>query len=322
LHLASKVVAQPFEAHNVSIAKPVFTNRTDMSTQDTYHSENMQPIAPMFPVSTSRNTSKKRQHSTMDTPDEPPRSDNKNGSDPEQIETSHWMEAAKPFFGLMTKTATKADLASIDGALARLREDVEQRVTLEESDKIVKKIDRLSDEAEANRSTVSHMQKAVDTKADSADLDRVGDTLKKQQTELRSVQNKQEQFATSADLKRFKEQQISRNADLRKRVDTVEHSMSTMQDRQKQFATSEEVQTSIGIQHKAREAGLEKLRKFMLDNLKDKIDPLVTRLKTVEDGLRSTKDSLTGQIARSDRESRDNLGDLHGRICRVEAKYG
>jgi chromosome segregation ATPase len=280
-----------------------------MSTQDTSHSDNMQPIAPMFPVSTSRNTSKKRQHSNMEAPDEPPRSDNnENGSDPEQIETSHWMEVAKPFIGLMTKTATKADLASIDGALARLREDVEQRVTLEESNKIVKKIDRLSDEAEADRSTVSHMQKAVDTKADSADLDCVGETLKQHQTELRSVQDSQKQFATLEAVKYVHQEQASRDANLQKRLDTLVHSVSTMQDGQKQFATSEELQTSIDIQDKVRKDSLEKLKEFIHDKieaasqsmqgaLKDVKDPLVTRLKTLEDGLKSTKKSLTGQIA-------------------------
>lgn len=285
----------------------------------------------------SRNTSRKRLRGNEDAPDEQSRSDNnnnnnnnENGSGPEQIETLRMAEAAMPFFGLLTKKADKADLALIDGSLARLREDVEQRVTLEDSKKVNEKIDRLTDDANADRSVVSQIRRTVDTKAASADLDRVDNALKMQQDELQSMKNNQKRFATSAALRDAHQQQATRDADLKKSLQTVENSLSTMQDKQKQFATSAKVQTSIGIQNKAREDGLEELKRLMLDKieetdqslqvaaLKAEINPLYTRLETVENGFMSTKISLTGQIATVGSYFRTRTHEVNNRIGTVE----
>ena len=276
----------------------------------------------------------------MDAPIEQPRGDNnnnnENGSDPEQSETLLMVEAARPFFGLLTKKAISADLASIDGSLTRLREDVEQRVTLEDSKKVEEKIERLTDDAEADRSLVSHVQKAVDTKAASADLDCVGNTLKMQQIELQSVKDSQKQFATFEALKHLHDEQASCDADLKKRVETVEQSVSTMQDKEKQFATSKEVQTLTDIQHKAREDGLEELKKFMLDKieesdqslrevaLKAEIDPLIARLGAVEGNLERTtkfltaKKGLVEQITTMECSLKSKTYEIHDRVGTVE----
>lgn len=314
-----------------------------MSTQDTSHSDNMPPNTPMTRV-TGRNTSGKRLHGNADAPDEQPRSDNnnENSSDPESSETLGLMEAITPFFDLVqTKTAAKAGLTRINDSLARLREDVEQRVTLQDSKKVEKKIEQLEEDAKTERYVVSNIGKALDTKAASVDLDRVSETLKKQNTEIQSMQDNHKQLATFEALKHVHQAQVSRDADLKMRLETVEHFVSTMEDEKKQFATSEEVQTSIGIQNKAREDGLEELKNFMLDKieesdqslqeaaLKAATDPLNTRLEAVEDGLNSTtnylndqfvsnKDSLNKQMSAVESKWKSKTHEIHGRMGTVE----
>jgi chromosome segregation ATPase len=256
-----------------------------MSSQDTSHSDNMQPTASMMP---RRNASRKRLHGNGDAPDEQPRSDNtnENGSDPEQSRNLRLIEAITPFLGLVqTKEAVKADLASIDSSLARLREDVEQRVTLEDSKKVKEKV---KEKIEQLANNVSQARRAVDTKAASTDLDRVREALEKQQSELQSVQDKQKQLATLADLERVSEQQASRDADLKRNFITVQHPVLTMQNKQKQFITSAEVQTAI--------------------------------LDAVEDNLKSTmksQDGLVKQISAVESDLKSKVHEIHYRIGTV-----
>ena len=144
-----------------------------MSTQATSHNDNMPPRASMTRVAT-RNTSRKRLQGNADAPDDnnnrnnnneswntsrkrlrgnadapddnnnnKNNNNNENGSDPEQSETLGFVEAATPFFGLLTKLAGKADLALIERSVASLREDVKQRVTLEDSKKVNEKIETI-----------------------------------------------------------------------------------------------------------------------------------------------------------------------------------